>query len=232
MVKIVVSGALGRMGRRVVELAGKDPALEVVGRLEKEPHAGSGIVSDLKEIKKAYACIIEFTTPEASLRHAEMAKRLKKAIVIGTTGLSEGEIAVIQEASKVIPVVFSPNMAVGVNVLFGLIEKAAPALGKAYKVKIKEAHHVHKKDKPSGTAKLMRDIVRRKLGLVDVPTESIREGEVVGDHDITFESEVDTLTISHSAKTRDIFALGALKAAKFAAKKKKGFFSMRDVLGA
>jgi len=231
MVKIVVSGALGRMGKRILALAEKDPGLIVAGKLEKEPYPAEGVVAGLGDVKADYSCIIEFTTPEATLRHVKEAGALKKAMVIGTTGLSEKDINSIRKAAKDIPIVFSPNMSVGVNVLFGLIKKAALALGKGYKVRVKEAHHIHKKDKPSGTTKLMQGIVKQILGEVDVPAESVREGEIVGDHDIIFESEVDTLKISHSAKTRDIFVLGALKAAKFIATKKKGLFSMQDVLG-
>ncbi|MBL7156956.1 MAG: 4-hydroxy-tetrahydrodipicolinate reductase [Candidatus Omnitrophica bacterium] len=230
MVKIVVSGAQGRMGKRITSLAEKDSDLEVVAGVELKANPEENIVSDLNLIKNDYNCIVEFTTPAATIEHVKMAAKLKKAMVVGTTGLSDKDVKVIREASKTIPIVFSPNMSVGVNVLFGLIEKAAGILGKEYTASIKEAHHIHKKDKPSGTAKFMAKIAKEKLGDVDIPTESIRKGEIVGDHDITFESEVDTLKISHSAKTRDIFALGALKAAKFVVKKKKGLFSMRDIL--
>ena len=231
MVKIVVSGAMGRMGKRITELAQKDAGLGVVAGVEIKDNPGLKIVNDLNKIKDEYDCIIEFTTPEATLKHVATAKRLKKAIVIGTTGLSEAQISEIREASKAIPIVYSPNMSVGVNVLFDLIGKASKILGKNYKVKIKEAHHVHKKDKPSGTAKLMANIVNEETGSGSVPVQSVREGEIVGDHDIFFESDVDVLRISHSAKTRDIFVLGALKAAKFVATKKSGLFSMKDVLG-
>jgi len=231
MVKIVISGALGRMGKRIVELAESDPELQVVGKLELRADPKLNIVSDLNDVKDSYDSIIEFTSPEATLLHVETAKKLKKSIVIGTTGLSGGEVKIIKEASSAIPIVFSPNMSVGVNVLFNLIIKATKIFGKDYKVSIEETHHIHKKDKPSGTAKLMGDIVCKETGISSVPTESIRENEIVGDHEITFESEVDTLKISHSAKTRDIFVLGALKAAKFVSKKKKGFFSMSNVLG-
>lgn len=226
MVKIVVSGALGRMGKRIIALAEKDPGLEVAGKLEKDPQASQGIVAGLSEVKGDYGCIIEFTTPKASLERVRDALRLKKAIVIGTTGFSREDTALIKKASNDIPIVLSPNMSVGVNTLFSLIKKAHPALGNNYKVRIKEAHHIHKKDKPSGTAKAMGNI----LGNSDIPIESIREGEIIGDHEIIFESDVDTLKISHSAKTRDIFALGALVAAKFIVTKKNGLFSMQDVL--
>jgi len=231
MTRIVISGQHGRMGKRIKALARKDAELEVAGGLELKADPGSGVVCDLKEVKKPYDCIIEFTSPAATVLHVKEAAALGKAMVVGTTGLSGEEIEVIKKASKKVPIVFSPNMSVGVNVLFGLIEKAAKVLGEEYASSIKEAHHIHKKDKPSGTARLMADMVKEKRPLADVPVESVREGEIVGDHDITFESEVDTLKISHSAKTRDIFALGALKAAKFVARKKKGLFSMQDVLG-
>ena len=231
MVKIVVSGAKGRMGKRIVELAEKDSELSVVGKLEIEADAAEQVVSSLSDIKNDYDSIIEFTSPEATIKHAEEAVRLKKAIVVGTTGLSVEQIAELEKASKTIPVVFSPNMSAGVNVLFDLIGRASRVFGTTYKTSIVEAHHIHKKDKPSGTAKLMADTAKKYGKYDDVPTESIREDEIIGDHEITFESEVDTLKISHSAKTRDIFVLGALKAAKFLKGKKNGFFSMKDVLG-
>lgn len=229
-IRIVVSGAKGRMGRRITALARKDPDIEVAAGVEITADPGLNITADLSGIKKPYDCIIEFTTPEATVKHIQAAKKLGKAVVIGTTGLSDAEKKAVLDASRSIPVVFSPNMSVGVNVLFALMKKASHALGKIYEIRIKEAHHVHKKDKPSGTAKLMAEIVKNELPGIKIPIEAIREDEIVGDHDVTFESKVDIFKISHSAKTRDIFALGALKAAKFVSAKKKGLFSMADVL--
>ena len=231
MIKIVVAGALGRMGKRIIELAEKDPELKVLGKIEKEAYPKLGIVSDPKEVKSPYDCIIDFTAPLATMKLLKDAENLKKAIVIGTTGLSSEEMKLIYKSSKNIPVVFSPNMSVGVNVFFNLIEKSALSLGNDYKVRISETHHIHKKDKPSGTARFMKEIVEKKLDGVEIPVESIRMGEVIGDHEIIFESAGDTIKISHSAKTRDILALGALKAAKFVSKKQNGIYSMREVLG-
>ncbi|MBL7158111.1 MAG: 4-hydroxy-tetrahydrodipicolinate reductase [Candidatus Omnitrophica bacterium] len=232
MTKIVISGALGRMGKRIRELAEKDRELEITGLLEKVPRADLGIFSSLNDLKKGFDCVIEFTTPEATLLRVKEAKKLEKAIVIGTTGLSKEQQHVIYEASLRIPIVFAPNMSCGVNLFLSLIGKSAGVLGKDYRVSVKEAHHVHKQDKPSGTAKLMREIVKKSLERdEEISIESVRRGEIVGDHEIVFESEVDTIKISHSAKTRDIFALGALKAAKFVVKKKKGMFDMLEVLG-
>ena len=232
MTKIVISGALGRMGKRIRELAEKDRELEITGLLEESSRADLGISSSLNEIKKGFDCVIEFTTPEATLLRVKETVKLKKAIVIGTTGFSEEQRKIICDASSRIPIVFAPNFSCGVNLFLSLIGASANVLGKDYKVSVKEAHHVHKKDKPSGTAKLMREIVKKGIERdEEISIESVRRGEIVGDHEIVFESGVDTIKISHSAKTRDIFAIGALKAAKFVVGKKKGTFDMFDVLG-
>ena len=230
MVKIVVTGALGRMGKRIIELAEKDPDISVVGKIELKADPTCNIVGNIKDVKSDYDCIIDFTAPEATMNYLKAAKDAKKAIVVGTTGLSDKNISEIKSVASNIPVVFSPNMSVGVNVFFNLIKKASSLL-EGYNPSITEAHHIHKKDKPSGTAKKIADIVKEESGVSNVPTDSVREGEIVGDHEITFESEVDTIKISHSAKTRDIFVLGALRAAKFLVGKNAGFYSMTDVLG-
>ena len=176
-------------------------------------------------------CLIEFTSPEATIAHLTICEKEKKAMVIGTTGLSDEEKARIKAASSSIPIVFSPNMSVGVNVLFKIVEEAARLLGPEYGISILEAHHVEKKDAPSGTAKELARIIEAKKTGLKVPIESIREDEIVGEHTITFESPVDLLELTHSAKTRDIFAKGALTAAKFAVKAKAGLYTMKDVLG-
>lgn len=223
MVKICVSGSKGKMGSRILELAKDDPGLEISGQfdVDDDPEASVG----------ACECLIEFTAPKATVEHLKLCEKNKKAMVIGTTGLSDGEKEEIEKASKVIPIVFSPNMSIGVNLLFKMVGEAAKVLGSEYRVSIVEAHHAEKKDAPSGTAKELARIVKEKKGHAEIPIESIREDEIVGEHTITFESDVDTIEITHSAKTRDIFAKGALVAAKFIAGKKSGFFTMKDVLG-
>jgi len=223
MIKICVSGSKGKMGSRILELAAGDDALEVSGSFD--------IGEDPKALIGACDCVIEFTTPEATIEHLALCEKLKKAIVIGTTGLSEDERKKIGEASAKIPVVFSPNMSIGVNVLFKMAADAAKVLGAGYAIDIVEAHHVEKKDAPSGTAKEMVRIVKEANGGIDVHVESIREDEIVGEHTIKFESELDVIEITHSAKTRDIFVQGALAAAKWIAAKKPGLYTMRDVLG-
>ncbi|MDO8536576.1 MAG: 4-hydroxy-tetrahydrodipicolinate reductase [Candidatus Omnitrophota bacterium] len=223
MLKICVSGSEGKMGSRIIDLAKEDPELEVAAGFDAKDNAELGIA--------ACECLIDFTTPAATMEHLVLCEKLKKPIVIGTTGLSDEERAKIKEASNHIPVVISPNMSVGVNLLFKLAEEASKVLGEEYEVNIVEAHHAEKKDAPSGTAKEIAKIVKSVKGDdVEIPIDSVREGEIVGEHTVTFESDVDLLEITHSAKTRDIFAKGALKAAKFIAGKKSGLFTMKDVL--
>ena len=223
MVKIAVSGSNGKMGSRIIELAKKDADLEVSGAFD--------IDGDAEKAITGCDCLIEFTEPKATIGHLAICEKNKKAIVIGTTGLSEEDKKKIKEASGNIPVVFSPNMSAGVNLLFKLVQDASKALDYEYEVSILEAHHEGKKDAPSGTAKEMERIVRSVKPDSDVAVSSIREGETVGEHTITFESDTDLIEITHSAKTRDIFAKGALQAAKFVAEKKNGLFTMKDVLG-
>ena len=169
------------------------------------------------------------------MAHLQAAFSMGKAMVIGTTGLSETDRQVIERASADIPIVFSPNMSVGVNVLFELAETAAQRLSPSFDVHIRETHHVHKKDTPSGTAQRLYDLiaaVRNQWKLkTDVP-ESIREGEVVGDHTVVFSTPFERLELTHHAESRDVFAVGAVEAAKFLAGQPPGLYDMSHVLQA
>lgn len=223
MINICIGGSKGKMGSRIIELAKEDAGFQLSGQFDAGDEA--------QPVIAASDCLIEFTTPEATMEHLLLCEGSKKAIVIGTTGLSQDQCKVIEAASKKIPVVFSPNMSIGVNLLFKMIADAVKSLGPEYAIDIVEAHHVEKKDAPSGTAKEMARIVREARGNIAVPIASVREGEIVGEHTIKLESSLDVIEITHSAKTRDIFAKGALAAAKFAVTKPHGLFTMKDVLG-
>ncbi|MBL7068946.1 MAG: 4-hydroxy-tetrahydrodipicolinate reductase [Candidatus Omnitrophica bacterium] len=225
MIKVAVSGCNGRMGRRIKSLVEQDPGLELAGAFD--------IDADPRPAIKNCDVLIEFTTPEATVKNLAIAKELGKAAVIGTTGLDEKKLKLIKEAASKISVVFSPNMAVGVNLLFNLTEKAASVLDKRYSASISETHHVHKKDAPSGTAKKLRGIIAgaRKSHSEEIKVESKRIGEVVGDHTVVFDGKEERIEITHHAKSRDVFTRGAIVAAKFAAKKKPGLYSMDEVLG-
>ena len=246
MIKIVICGVCGRMGKRIATLASRDKDISIVGATEtkgcsftgvnlgeelKTHNLGVAISDDLNESIKKCDCVIDFTAPGATLNNLKIARINKKPIVIGTTGFTKESLKEIESASRDIPILFSPNMSVAVNLVFDLVKKTAKTLGEAYSVKMEEVHHIHKKDKPSGTGKLLAEMIKKEReDLKDIPINSIREGEVVGDHKIIFDSEEDTIEITHKAKTRDIFAFGAIQAAKFLVGKPKGLYSMKDVL--
>lgn len=221
MIKLAISGYQGKMGKRIAALAAEDKVFKITAKIE---------MNDSVDLVKGSDVLIEFTTPDATISHLKACSLNKVAMVIGTTGLNDSQLSEVRLAAKNIPVVYSPNMSVGVNCLFDLVKSAAEKLGLDYKINIIEAHHVHKKDAPSGTAKKLAQIVKETTGRDVEDIKAIREGEIVGDHRVIFESSVDRIELFHTAKTRDIFALGALKAAKFVAGKKPGIYSMQGVL--
>jgi len=225
------------MGTRITQLAQADKDFKISALLEYSKHPAIGIkfsnltvTSDSAAIKGSDV-LIEFTTPDSTIEHLKACVQHKVKMVIGTTGLNGAQIKEIEAASQKIPIVFSSNMSVGVNLFFKVSGEVAQRIGKSYTMKIIEAHHIHKKDAPSGTAKTLAQIVEESSKAKVADIKSIREGEIIGDHDIVFESDVDTITIRHHAKTRDIFASGSLVAAKFLAKKQNGLFNMQDVSG-
>ncbi len=235
MIKLGISGVCGKMGRRIFELASHDKDLEVALALEKKgtPEIGR----DLGKIKISSSpdgiflvdVFVDFTLPEASQTNLDYVARYKKALVLGTTGFNEEQLKKIEEVSKAVPIVFSPNMSVGVNVLFSLLPELARRLGPDYSIEIVEAHHKAKKDAPSGTAKkigqILTEVTRR-----EIPVHAVRLGDIVGDHTVIFCGNSERIEIKHQAHSRDLFALGALKAAKWVAQKTPGLYSMQDVL--
>lgn len=235
MINIAVIGCCGKMGRRIIAFIAKDKGLKLTAALEMPGHPqinglteGVKISDDLNDLGKADV-IIDFTPMAEKSVLLEAAERFKKPLVIGTTGLNSEQVKRIEKTAAHIPVVYSPNMSVGVNLLFKLIGEAAAKL-KNYNARIKEAHHIHKKDSPSGTAKKIAEIIADQAGKSVDNIEAIREGEIIGDHEVIFESDLDTVVLSHSAKTRDIFAKGSLEAAVWLVNKPAGFYSMQDVL--
>lgn len=237
MIKLGIAGFCGKMGQRIFALAGRDKSLKVVLGLERSGHSqvgkviGRAKISDNPQTIMNCDCLIDFTVASATLEILPYLIKYKKCAVIGTTGLDEKGQAEIRAAAKRIPIVFSPNMSVGVNLLFKLAGISAKIL-QGYKVHIEEAHHIHKKDAPSGTAKKIAQIINTEgFDIREEKIKAIREGEIVGDHKIIFESNVDRIELFHSAKTRDIFVQGALLAVKWIVKKKTGLYPMEDVLG-
>ncbi|MFH1791510.1 MAG: 4-hydroxy-tetrahydrodipicolinate reductase [Candidatus Omnitrophota bacterium] len=248
MIKLAICGVCGKMGKRIAVLASRDREVSIATATEikgcslvgvklggelKTNDLGVLISDDLAASIEKCDCVIDFTLPEATMGNLEVALRYKKPIVIGTTGFSEPQVQEITAAAQRIPVLFAPNMSVSVNLIFDVVEKLTKSLGGRYKIRMEEVHHIHKKDKPSGTGKLIAGIIKNiRKDIDDVPIESIRQGEVVGDHRIIFDSEEDTIEVIHRAKTRDIFAIGAIQGAKYLAGKQAGLYGMKDVLEA
>jgi len=245
-VRLVISGCCGKMGKRIIALSLGDSNFELAGAIENRAHPAIGkklsealgisgpalSVKDNPEIIKEADVLIEFSNPSATVEHLVFAVKHKKAVVIGTTGLSPEQAQKVKEASRDIPIVFSPNMSLGVNLVFRLVREAAQKLGRDYKVDIVEAHHIHKKDAPSGTAKRLAELIKESSGREKekIDIDSVREGEIVGEHQVRFDSPQDTIVIKHSAKTRDVFARGALEAARFVVKQPPGLYDMQDII--
>ncbi len=235
MIKLGIAGVCGKMGRRIFELASMDKDFELVLALEKKgtPAIGKEMgklkISSNQDGLFLIDVFIDFTVAEASEVNLDYVAKYKKPLVLGTTGLNEAQIKKVEEISKVIPVVFTPNMAIGVNVLFSVLPEIAKRLGPDYSIEIVEAHHKAKKDSPSGTAKKLTQILTDATGR-EIPMHAIRLGDIVGDHTVIFCGNSERIEIKHQAHSRDLFALGALKAVKWVFNKPAGLYSMQDVL--
>ncbi len=235
MIKLGITGSCGKMGRRIYELAGLDKDLEVALALERK---GTPLIGrDLGKIKVSsnldglflVDVLVDFTSAEAVDTHLDYVAKYKKALVLGTTGLTDAQKSKVEEIAKIVPVVFTPNMSVGVNVLFSILPEIAKKLGPDYSVEIVEAHHKAKKDSPSGTAKKLAEVITQATKK-DIPMHSIRLGDIVGDHTVVFCGNSERIEIKHQAHSRDLFVVGALKAVKWVFEKPAGLYSMQDVL--
>jgi len=236
------------MGSRIASLALGDSLFAIAGALEAKAHQAIGqdlgtllgsdvtgirVTDDVKAALQGGQVLIEFTQPEATVEHVRVAQELKKPMVIGTTGFSDAQRKIISDAAKDIPIVLSPNMSVGVNLLFELVQMAAQRLGLSYDAEVVEAHHHTKKDAPSGTAKRLAELIAsvRNQRAETIPVHSIRAGDIVGDHVVVFAGSSERLELVHRAHSRDVFAVGALRAAQFVAEARRpGLYEMRDVL--
>jgi 4-hydroxy-tetrahydrodipicolinate reductase len=265
MTNITVCGAAGRMGSRIVALSRDYTDLRLVGAVERTAHEAKGrdvghiagvgdlkvmLTDNLEEAAGLCDVIIDFTSAASTIEHARMAASKKKAMVIGTTGLSKDELQLIRNHSGQIPIVLAPNMSVGVNLLLKVLQDIARVTGDDYDVEIVEAHHRLKKDAPSGTAlkmaQVIADALRRNLdnvavyarkGLIgernqkEIGIQTVRAGDIVGEHTVLFGGLGERIEITHKASSRDTFARGALRAALWVAGRQAGFYDMQDVLG-
>jgi 4-hydroxy-tetrahydrodipicolinate reductase len=221
-VRVALIGSAGRMGRTIVDLARTEPNIEIVAQCDQGDDIAVGI--------KKSDVVIDFSLANSIGDVCQAALSEQKPLVIGTTGHSDSQKAIIQDASQSLAMVFASNFSVGVNALFALTAKAAQILGDDFNIEIIETHHAGKKDAPSGTAKTL-DEVLKKAGKKQIPIQSIREGDVVGEHTVIFEGKGERLELVHRAKSRETFAKGALRAAEWVVGKPPGLYSMQDVLG-
>ncbi|MDP3722009.1 MAG: 4-hydroxy-tetrahydrodipicolinate reductase [Candidatus Omnitrophota bacterium] len=255
-IKLIISGCCGRMGQAIARCALEDPvAFEIGAALESSGKPrGPGLdyslvlgqplpkpiliidvasVAISRSMTDKEVVLIEFTTPEATVEHTQHAQKKQIPMVIGTTGLSDAQQTVVREAAKTIPIVFSPNMSLGVNVLYELAQLAAERLGGAfYDVEIVESHHREKKDAPSGTAKRLRErlVAAQTVRRPEIPIHSIRAGDIVGDHTVILAGPSERLELTHRAHGREVFARGALAAARFLVAQPPGLYDMSHVL--
>ena len=241
MTKIAITGSNGRMGRALIR------AVKINPDVSQGPMLNRG--DDINLVLKDFDVLVDFTRPEATLEALSICQNAGKAMVIGTTGFSDEALKIIDQASSDIPIVFAPNMSVGVNLTLKLLETTAKVIGTDANIEIVEAHHRHKVDAPSGTALKMGEVIANALGRdlsesavygregTEQPRDkqtigfsSIRGGDVVGEHSVTFFMEGERVEITHKASSRMTYANGAIKACQWLTNKANGLYSMQDVL--
>jgi 4-hydroxy-tetrahydrodipicolinate reductase len=220
--RVALIGAKGRMGQTIVDLAEGHSKIDIVAQAD----VGDSIDAAMKNCDVA----VDFSIASAIDEVCAAASKNGRALVVGTTGHSPQQRQLIQKTAKSLPVVLASNFSIGVNALFALTRRAAEIFGTEFKPLIVETHHTKKKDAPSGTAKTLGEILKSELK-IDIPIESIREGDVVGEHTVTFAGPSERLELTHRAGSREIFALGALRAAEWVVGKSPSLYSMQDVLG-
>ena len=260
--KVVISGAAGRMGRKLMTLAARDSDIDLVGAIDYpqhpnigqlvsliEPEVGESEVKLSKELDFSADVMIDFSLPEGTEKRIPEAVESNVAMVIGTTGMSKQQEEMVVTAAKSIPVIHAANYSLGVNLIIKVAAEVAKILGEDFDIEITEAHHNQKVDSPSGTALALarsicavsgrdvdNDLVHGREGRPgkrtkkEIGMHALRMGSVVGDHSVFFGSEYEIVEIAHRAQTRDLFAAGAIRAAKWLAGREPGFYTMEDVL--
>ncbi len=242
MTKIAVAGTLGRMGQAITQAISQTDGVDLGVALDK----GDDLASTLNQ----FDVLIDFTRPEATLEYLKICQDSGKAMVIGTTGFSDVQLQTIHQAANSVPIVFAPNMSVGVNLSLKLLDMAARVIGEDADIEVVEAHHRHKVDAPSGTALKMGEVVANALGRnlktcatyghkgIEEPRNrqtigfsTIRGGDVVGEHTVSFFMQGERVEITHKASSRVTFANGALRAASWLKGQSVGLYTMQDVLG-
>ncbi|GGI72748.1 4-hydroxy-tetrahydrodipicolinate reductase [Shewanella gelidii] len=264
-VRVAITGAGGRMGRTLIEAAANHGGIVLGAAIERQGssligvdagelagigYADIAITDSLESVYDDFDVLIDFTSPEASLSHLDWCARNGKAMVIGTTGFNSSQKTQIESFSEETPIVLAPNMSVGVNLMWKLLELAAEVMGDYTDIEIIEGHHRHKKDAPSGTALKMGEVIAETLGRDlekcavygregitgerdpdTIGFATIRAGDLVGEHTAMFADIGERLEITHKASSRMTFANGAMRAAHWLVEQGPGFYDMQQVLG-
>ena len=252
-IKLAITGCMGRMGQQLIKSAKKDKSTKLISLTEnriinKKINGIKPEMNSEKSLKKADV-IIDFTVPNCTFEVLKIATKLKKKVVIGTTGFTKKQESLIENYSKKIPILKAGNMSLGINLLMYLTEITSKTLGNNYLSKVYEVHHKHKKDHPSGTALMLgkgiaigkkknfyKLVGKKYLNKKKFPYgkkinfNSIRKGEIIGEHEVTFSSGKEIIALNHEAFDRTLYSDGAITAAKWLINKKPGLYSMRDIL--
>ena len=252
-INLAITGCMGRMGQQIIKSVRNDRNFKLIALTENrelnKKIYGIKVNSNTEQVFKRTNLIIDFTTPKCTFQILKIASKLKKRVVIGTTGFTKKEEKLIKNISKKIPILKAGNMSLGINLLMYLTEIASSSLGNKFLSKVFEIHHKHKKDYPSGTALMLGKGIaigknknfynllgKKYLNKKNFPYgnkinfNSIRKGEIIGEHEVKFSSGKEIITLNHEAFDRALYSEGALSAAKWLMKKKPGLYSMRDLM--
>ncbi len=239
MIRVGVPGVTGRMGAAVAQqvLQAADLQLTVVAARPDNVMVGtklanSDIVVDQTIHNYDFDVLIDFTLPDGVIDHLNYCLEKNIAMVIGSTGFSDQQVKLIKHAATKIPILFASNMSLGVNICYKVLADVAKYIDKSWHISVSDLHHIHKKDTPSGTAKQLAAILAAstKRDITDIKITSVRQGETIGEHTVVFDNLSEKIVISHIAQSRDIYAKGAVAAARWICGKKPGLYSMQDVI--
>ena len=265
MTRAAIAGAVGRMGQTLIHVIDEHESIVVGAATDQKgsdaiggnayqlagiPVGNVTITETFADVADEFDVMIDFTSPDATAEHVQQCVEFGKPMVIGTTGMNDDQIQKITEAAKFIPIMFAPNMSVGVNAMLGALELVAKTLGDDFDIEITEAHHRHKVDAPSGTALRIGEVIAAALGRDldkcavyaregitgereknSIGFQTIRAGDIVGDHTAMFATDGERLEITHKASSRRAFANGAVRAALWVQEQPAGLYDMQDVLG-
>ncbi len=236
MIKVILIGALGKMGRVLGEAISREKDMKIIYGIEREDHPDLNkpfydgyLLNNLEEVVKECDICVEFTNPQATLKHLEVIKKAQKPFLIGTTGFTKEEMEILKSAGKKIPLLYSANYSFGVNFVFKILKEIIKILPDNYDITLIEIHHKEKKDAPSGTAKRIIEIIKENKNK-DINTVSLRFGDIVGKHTLIFATYGEVIEITHNALSRYAFANGVIYGIRFIVDKKPDFYLFEKII--